>query len=430
MVGSVTVPKRLVLPNGLTVVTASARSAPVFTAMLVVEAGSRYDPEGSAGLAALVGGALLEGSTSRSASSLAVAVDSMGSALDAVTGYETTAVMASGLAAHCHESLRVLSEVATSPAFASAAVAESVRRQLAELADDEVQAYDVCRQGFIKTVFRGYRRRNPVGGLRETVSRLTVEDLEVFHRGNYRPGNAVLAIVGDLDTDELLDCAADSFGAWQGGGPLSAPPPPPPTRQRERRVEAFAMDTKQIHISIGNLGIARSDPLFYATSVMDVILGDSAGFGSRLATKLREEQGLAYVIESDAADSAGLEPGVFWAYTATSPEHFERLVRGVMSELRLMREEPPSADELESAIGYLTGRDLLDRETSEAVAGRLVHAERHALGLDSDARYPSIIASVSRDDVLAAARRVIDPENCTFVTVGPVTPEDGSLLDP
>jgi len=429
LVGSVTVPKRLVLPNGLTVVTASARSAPVFTAMLVVEAGARYDPEGSAGLAALVGGTLLEGSTSRSASSLAVAVDSMGSALDAVTGYETTAVIASGLAAHCHESLRVLSEVATSPAFASAAVVESVRRQIAELAEDDAQAYDVCRRDFIKTVFSGYTRRNPIGGLRETVSGLTGEDLEVFHRRNYRPGNAVLAIVGDLDTGELLDCAAESFEAWQSGGPPSDPPPPP-TRQRGRRVEAVAMDTKQVHISIGNLGIARSDPLFYATSVMDVILGDSAGFGSRLATKLREEQGLAYVIESDASGSAGLEPGVFWAYTATSPEHFEKLVRGVMDELRLMREEPPSADEMTSAIGYLTGRDLLDRETSEAVAGRLVHAERHALGLDSDARYPSIIASVSREDVLEAARRVIDPENCSFVTVGPVTPEDGSLLDP
>jgi len=214
LVGSVTAPKKLVLPNGLTVVTASVRSAPVFTAMLVVEAGARYDPEGSAGLAALVGGVLLEGSTSRSASSLAVAVDSMGSALDSVTGYETTAVIASGLAVHCHESLRVLSEVATSPAFASAAVVESVRRQLAELADDDVQAYDVCRQGFIKTVFRGYTRRNPIGGLRETVSGLTGEDLDVFHGRNYGPGNAVLAIVGDLDAGELLDGAVESRSRW------------------------------------------------------------------------------------------------------------------------------------------------------------------------------------------------------------------------
>jgi zinc protease len=428
MAGSVTVPTKLVLPNGLTLLTASARSAPVFTAMLVVEAGSRCDPEGGSGLAALLGGILLEGSTSHSASSIAMAVDSMGSSLDAVTGYETTAVIASGLAEHCDESLRLLSEVATSPALAPAAVTECVRRQLAELAEDEGQAYDVCRRDFMKTVFRGHPRRNPVGGLPETVARLTGGDLESFHGRHYRPDNAILAVVGDLDAGELLELAAERFGAWQGSGP-DADPPPPPSRQRGRRVESVAMDSQQVHVSIGNLSIARSDPLFYATSVMDVILGDSAGFGSRLATKLREEQGLAYVIESDGSGSAGLEPGVFWAYTATSPGHFEQLVRGVMTELRLIREEPPSADELESAIGYLTGRDLLDRETSEAVAGRLVHAERHALGSDFDARYPSIIGSVSREDVLEAARRVIDPENCSFVTVGPVTPPDDSLLD-
>jgi zinc protease len=215
---------------------------------------------------------------------------------------------------------------------------------------------------------------------------------------------------------------------WRGDG-RQVVPPPPPIRQRGRRIESVPMDTKQVHVSIGNLAIARSDPSFYAASVMDVILGDSAGFGSRLATKLREEKGLAYVIESDASGSAGLEPGVFWAYTATSPGHLEQLVRGVMDELRLVRTEPPSEDELESAVCYLIGRDLLDRETSDAVAGRLVHAERHALGDDFDERYPSIIRSVTRGGVLDAARRVIDIQNCSFVTVGPVTPSDGSLLD-
>ena len=94
-----------------------------------------------------------------------------------------------------------------------------------------------------------------------------------------------------------------------------------------------------------------------------------------------------------------------------------------------MRAEPPSEEELGFAKGYLIGRDLLDRETSEAVAGRLVHAERHGLGDDFDEHYPSIIQSVKRDDVLNAARRAIDPENCTFVTVGPGVSASSLLLD-
>ena len=70
MAGSVTSQRRLVLPNGLTILATSARAAPVFTAMLVVEAGSRYDRDERAGLAALSGAALLEGSTARSAASI------------------------------------------------------------------------------------------------------------------------------------------------------------------------------------------------------------------------------------------------------------------------------------------------------------------------------------------------------------------------
>lgn len=428
MAGPVNSRRRLVLPNGMTVLAASVETAPVFTAMLVVEGGARYDPDGRAGLAALCGGLLLEGSSSRSASSMARAVDSMGSSLDSVTGYETTAVIASGLIEHLSDSLDLLSEAVVSPAFGQAAFDECVRRQLTELADDEGQAYDVCRRDFMKTVFRGHPRGNPVGGLSDTVSRMTRDDVSLFHGRHYQPGNAILAVAGEADAGALLDAVAESFGAWQGDG-LPVAPPPPPTRQLGRRVESVSMDTKQVHVSIGNLAIARSDALFYAASVMDVILGDSAGFGSRLATNLREEKGLAYVIESDASGSAGLEPGVFWAYTATSPRHLDQLVRGIMEELRLVRTEPPSEDELESAVGYLVGRDLLDRETSDAVAGRLVHAERHELGDDFDERYPSIIKSVTREGVLEAARRVIDPDNCSFVTVGPVTPSDDSLLN-
>ncbi len=428
MAGPVTSRSRLVLPNGLTILSASARSAPVFTAMLVVEAGSRYDPDGRAGLASLAGGLLLEGSTSMSASSMAREVDSMGSALDSITGYETTAVVASGLVEHLSESLDLLSAAVTSPAFEQSAVDECVRRQLTELAEDEGQAYDVCRRDFTKTVFRGHPRANPIDGLPETVARVTREDVAAFHEGHFRPGNAILSVVGEMDAGELIDSAASSFADWRGEGPPVVPSPPP-TRQRGRRIESVSMDTKQVHVCIGNLAITRADPSYYAASVMDVVLGDSAGFGSRLATKLREEQGLAYVIESDVSGSAGMEPGVFWAYTATSPAHLEQLVRGVMDELRLVRTEPPSGDELESAVAYLIGRDLLDRETSEAVAGRLVHAERHALGDDFDDRYPSIVRSVTCDDVLDAARRVIDTENCTFVTVGPVTTFDDSLLD-
>jgi zinc protease len=237
----------------------------------------------------------------------------------------------------------------------------------------------------------------------------------------------VLAIAGDVDTGKLLDAATSSFGDWRGAG---EPPvvPAPPVRQRERRVSVVGLPSRQIHVSVGNLSLSRADPLYYAATVLDAILGDSAGFGSRLASRLREELGLAYVVESDATGTAGLEPGVFWAYAATSPANLEPLLRELMSELRATRSEPPSDDELESAAAYLIGRDRIEHETTDAIAGRLVHIERHGLGIDYDARYPDLISAVTRDDVLDAARLVIDAERYSLAMVGPLDPDRASTL--
>lgn len=419
---------RAVLSNGLTVVASRSNGVPLFTAALVVEAGSRYDPDGAAGLANLVGGLLPEGSLERSGTELALSLESVGSSLDTATGYETTAVTVGGLVEHLRASLALLSEVVARPAFDGDDVAEGVRRQLAELADEAGEPYAVCRRNFMGTVFRGHRRANPVGGLPETVSRVSAEDVRRFHEAFYAPDRCVLAVVADRDPDELVGLSSREFESWRTGGAGPAPPPPP-VPQRRRRTSFTVMDGRQVHVCIGSLGITRSDPLYYAASVLDVILGDSGGFGSRLATKLRERLGLAYVVESDVSGSAGLEPGVFCAYTASSPANLAPLVRGVAGELRLARSEPPSVEELEAAVSYLKGRDLLERETTEARAGRLVHAERHGLGPDYDDRYPSLVSSVTREDVLEAARRVIDMERCSFVTVGPVAPDGDSLLD-
>lgn len=415
-------PVRREFSGGLTAVAAPTSAAPVFTAMLVVEAGSRYDPEGRSGLASMVGRLLLEGTLDSSAEEVALAVDSLGSSLDVVTDYETTALVVTGLVEHYRESLELLSSVISRPLFDAGAFEEAVRRHLAELADDEGQAYQRCRREFMRTVFGSHPRANPVDGLTETVRGLRAEDVTAFYGRCFGPSRAILGVAGELDVEGALDTAAEVLEGWSGGGEAAAPSPP--VRQGERRTRFIEADSSQVHMCMGNLAIARSDPLFYATSVMDVILGDSAGFGSRLATRLREERGLAYVIESDTSGTAGLEPGLFWTYTATSPERLEPLFRGVIEELRAVGSAPPSPEEVDYAVSFLRGRDLVDRETSEARAGHLIHSERYGLGLDFELRYGSLVAAVTPDDVLEAARHVIDTECFSLVAVGPSGTDD------
>jgi zinc protease len=225
-------------------------------------------------------------------------------------------------------------------------------------------------------------------------------------------------VAGDCDPDDVMRQVESLFGNWRGDASAApAPPGPVPvTARRERRV---IMDREQSHVALGHLSVARSDPRLYALRALDVILGDGAGFASRLPTRLREVEGLAYIVECDSSSTAGLDPGIFWSYVATAPDQVGRVVEIIADEIERIRTAPPTDEERDVAVSFLLGHHLLDRESVESCAGRLIAIERYGLGLDYDSRYADIISSISAADVRRAASEVIRPDDLTLVVVGP-----------
>jgi len=410
---------RTVLPNGLVVLASEARSLPIVTAALSFEAGSRYDPDGKAGLAALVSSLVVEGSESLSAEEVALRVDSMGASLESGAGYETGSIAFTGLSSDCDLGLRFMLDLVRTPRFDVVSIEDGTRRQIAEIADEDEDPYSISRRELFRMVFPKHPRGNPVTGYVGTVRAISRDDLLGFHRARYRPGGAVLAIAGDVDPEEALEMAGRVFEGWAADGDASDAAFELPAASGKIKKRFVDVERKQVHLSIGNVGIARCDPDYYAVAVLDVILGDSAGFGSRLATRLREVEGLAYMVESDASGTAGRDPGIFWAYTATSPENVDAALRGILAELDGVRRSPPSAEEVSSATAYLRGKQSLERETNEARAARLIATERFALGLDYEEAYPAIVGAVTANQVVEAARRVIDLDGYCLVAVGP-----------
>lgn len=408
---------RRTLPNGLRVVVAEAGAVPAFTAILSVEAGSRYEDEDRAGVAALTNALLLErpGAAGRE---LDVRVDSLGLCLDAIAGYETSALFATGLSSRCSEALSLMCELVLFPQLDTSDVEDAVQRQLTEIAEEEDDPYSVCRRALFEEVFAGHPRRRPIVGHSASVSALAPDHVAAFHRARYRPGHAVLSVAGDIEADRVVDDASRAFAPWIGSGieRTKLLPPAPLPGARTRRIE---MHRAQVHVGLGSLGIRRNDPAYHAVLVMDAILGDGAGFGSRLASRLREAEGLAYVVESDAASTSGLDPGAFWIYTATSPRGVEGVLTGIRDELRRIRSEPPSDEELASAKAYILGRRLRALETTEVRAAGHLHVERYGLGDDYTERFPALIDAVGGEDVLSAARRVIDLDHSATILVGP-----------
>lgn len=171
----------------------------------------------------------------------------------------------------------------------------------------------------------------------------------------------------------------------------------------------------QTVVVFGEGGIKRQDPDWYAAYVMNYILG-GGGFSSRLMEEVRVKRGLAYSVYSylQPFDYVGLIVGG----VATENERVAQSLDLIRAEWRRMRDEGPSAEELDNAKTYLTGSFPLQLSSTGAIAGILVAMQLDDLGIDYLDRRNAYIEAVTLEDVKRVAGRLLDPERLTAVVVG------------
>ncbi len=170
----------------------------------------------------------------------------------------------------------------------------------------------------------------------------------------------------------------------------------------------------QANIIMGSGGVERSNPDFYRLKVMNYILG-GGGFSSRLVKVVRSAHGLAYSINS------GFEPGKFQgAFTIglqTKNQSSNEAIDLVLQQLREIQEKPVSDAELDAAKKFLIGSFPLNLERQNAIASFMIQFEFYGLGLDYADQYPKLIGSVTKDDVLAVAKKYLHPDSMIVVAV-------------
>src|SRR5207248_2676291 len=191
-------------------------------------------------------------------------------------------------------------------------------------------------------------------------------------------------------------------------------PPPAATARRERVIPM--MNKAQADIAYGFTTIVRSDPRYYAYTVMNNALGQY-GIGGRLGDNIRERQGMAYYVFSSF--DANVVEGPLFVRAGVDPANVERAISAIDDEIRRMASEGMTAEELADCKLYLIGSIPRMLETNQAIATFLHTAEFFGLGLDHDLHLPALLGSVTLDDVNASARRTLDPARATVVVAGP-----------
>jgi zinc protease len=409
-------PALRVLPNGLKVVVIQRHTLPLVTLRLVVKAGAEADPASLPGTAQLVSAVITEGTTTRSARQIAETIDSVGGTVDSGADWDSSYVTLTVLNEQKPLAFDLVADMVEHPAFAPDEI-ERARKQtlsgLEVMRDDPTYLADAA---FRSVLFTGTAYSHPEDGTLEAVRHITREDLRLFHDRYYRPGNCILAIVGDIDTSEAFERAENSFGAWPDTPASNVPPGLAPSDRMRRVLVIDKPDAVQTEIRVGNLGVARDSPDFYALSVANQILGGPAV--NRLFRALRSRQGLTYGASSDLLCYRNL--GAWVAKTFTRTPETLKSVQITLEQVKSLRDHAISNSELETAKDYLVGHLALDFETSEEIASHVLELMIHNLPLDYWNRYPEKIRAVTREEVLDATRRYLDPNREVITLVGNV----------
>ena len=398
------VPARHRLGNGLRVFLIERHEVPLVAVSLTLQSGEDTDPPGKAGLSSLALDLLDEGTPSRDAAAIARGFEDLGARYLTAADADSSRLSLTSLSDTLGPALEIFADVALHPAFRAADV-ERVRverlGQIAQALDDpqSVGQHVLSRVIFGEKHPWGY----PAEGTARSVKAIARTDLVAWHQAWFRPANAALFVVGDVDAATLLPLLEKRFGRWQDG---RAPKTARHQRSRNEPRVVTLVDkpgAPQSQIWIGELGVASNAPDIFPARVMNNILGGS--FNSRLNGNLRTEHAYSYGVFSFY--DAHREAGPFVAAGGVVSEKTADALGEFMKELTRMKSGEVSdaelADAKESLIRAIPALFARDEQT----AGAYARAWAHGLPADYYATYQQQVRAVTREDVATAAREQV-----------------------
>ncbi|MBI4594075.1 MAG: insulinase family protein [Candidatus Rokubacteria bacterium] len=405
---------REVLPNGLVLLVAERPAVPIVAVRVYHRAGAAWDPADRGGLANLTGALLTRGAARRSGQEIDAAIEFVGGSLEAGAGRDGLTASLAVLTRDLDLGLDLLRDVVLAPTFPAAELTRKVAEIQAAIQRAEENPESVASRALARLVFPGHPYGSPVEGTRESVGRLTRDDVVRFHRGHVRPDTTIVAVVGAVTVEEARRQVQARFGSWlRPAGPPPAPPSPPVSAPATRETITRPHLT-QSTILLGGQAVSQAHPDYFPLVVASYVLG--GGSASRLYRRVREEGGLAYAVGSFVAP--GRHGASFTVSAQTRNAEAAKVTDIIRDELERLGREPVADRERSLATAYLTGSFPLRLDTSSKVADFLVAVEDAGLGLDYADRYRERITRVTAADISRVAARYLAPANLSRIVVG------------
>jgi zinc protease len=424
---TLTVPKttETTLGNGMRLFTYESRDLASVNFIVLIKAGKLLEPSDRVGLAEVTARALRSGGTSsRTGDQLDRELEQIGSELGISVEREFVKFELFALLDQRAKALGILADLLQNPVFEDRKLQQEKDLALERIRRENDNPGETSRREFRKVVYGPDHplARTPTAKGVDLISR---DDVRAFYERYYRPASTWFGVAGNAGHEEAENSVQAVFASWlKPSAEIPAGPLVDDAADTSSGVFLVQKNSAQSQFRIGHLGMVRHAPEQYAVDVLNGVYG-TGGFSSRLVQNVRTRRGFAYSVGGGVFDD---DPrGLFVAAGSSKAKSTIGALREVVAVTTGILAIPPTDPEIETAkldaiYSFATKFDV----SREIVYHRMYYG---MLGYPDDYldTYVDRIRAVTRDEVRAAAAKLIRPDRLKFFVIGNQPDFEGAL---
>ena len=407
-------PTRIELKNGLVILLEPDHELPFINGAIMIRGGSRDLPADKTGMVDLYANAWrTSGTTAMSGDKLDDMLEAKAAKVETGGGVDSTFLMWSCLTRDEDRVFESTVDLLEHPAFNEQKLVLAKQRETTIIARRNDSPAGIAQREAARLVYgpdSPYARQPEFS----TVTQVTMDDLKAWHAKTVHPNNMIVSVEGDFDPAVMEQALRTAFEGLPRGPEwprqeVEFPGPKPGVYSINKA------DVNQSNVWIVGLGTERSNPDYYALSVMNQIFG--GGFGSRLFQDVRTKQGLAYSV-SGGYGFAYDHPGMFYATTSTKSESTVKATQAILDQIAMLKTKPFTEAELTSAKDQLLSSFIFHYDTQEKVLMEARMLAFYGYPADFLEKYREGIEAVTLADLDRTAKKYIEPSKLAVLVVG------------
>ncbi|MBE0493189.1 MAG: insulinase family protein [Thiomicrospira sp.] len=399
--------------KGVKVLFVEAPQLPMVDIEVSFDAGSARDAS-QPGLANLTSALLSAGTKQKDEQQISIGFNNLGAQFGGQASRDSASFNLRSLTREnlLSPALDLFAEVLAQPTFPKAIFERDQARLIQALKQREEQPNQVASLAFWQALYADHPYAHPTAGNIESVQAIKPRDLKAFYQRYYVAKNAQVSIVGAIDRKQAEQIAEHLTRSLKTGEPAPALLTPKPLQTAQTEVVDFS--SAQTHYMLGQLGVERGHPDYYALFLGNHLLGGS-GFGSLLVEEVREKRGLVYSVYSYFAPMRVAGPWLIGLSTQNSQAlEADQVVKQTLQDFMT----DFSDEKLTDIKSNLIGGWPLRLDSNSKILGYISMIGFYDLPLDYLDAFPRHIEALTKQDVLDAWQRHIQADKMLTLMVG------------